>query len=81
MNVPVRLFAVAKQLSGRELVWLDLPEGCTLAELRRRLAAEVPEIATILPHTVFAVGSQYVKDDSLVPTEGEVACIPPVSGG
>jgi len=81
VKVRVRLFAVAKQLAGTDEITLDVPEGTTLGKLRLALAAEVPAIASVLPHILFAVGSEYVGDESLVPASGELACIPPVSGG
>ncbi len=81
MNVRVRLFAVAKQLAGRDLIILQLPEGSTLGELREQLAAEVPQIAAVLPHVLFAVGSEYANDDRTITADAEVACLPPVSGG
>jgi molybdopterin converting factor subunit 1 len=81
VNVRVRLFAVAKQLAGQDSVILQLPDGSTLGQLRARLAAEVPEIAAVLPHILFAVGSEYAHDDVVISADSEVACIPPVSGG
>jgi sulfur-carrier protein len=81
VNVRVRLFAVARQLAGAEVISFELPEPATIATLREALAAEVPALAAVLPHVLFAIGSQYAKDDSPVPAGGEVACIPPVSGG
>jgi sulfur-carrier protein len=81
VNVRVRLFAVAKQLAGQDLILLELPQGSTLGQLREKLAAEVPQIAAILPHILFAVGSEYAKDDAVLTADSEVACIPPVSGG
>ncbi len=81
MNVRVRLFAVAKQLAGQDLIILQLPEGSTLGQLREQLAAEVPQIAAVLPHILFAVGSEYANDDRVIAAGAEVACIPPVSGG
>ena len=81
MNVRVRLFAVAKQLAGQDLIILQLPEGSTLGQLREQLAVEVPQIAAVLPHILFAVGSEYANDDRVISAGAEVACIPPVSGG
>jgi sulfur-carrier protein len=81
VNVRVRLFAVAKELAGSDSVWLELPEGSTVAQLRVRLAAEVPALAGVLPQVLFAVGSEYASDDHPIPSGREVACIPPVSGG
>ena len=80
MKVRVQLFAVAKELAGRDYVSLDLPEGCTIGQLRARLADDVPSLAAVLPQVLFAVGSEYTPDEQAI--EGnEVACIPPVSGG
>ena len=81
MNVNVRLFAVARQLAGQESVALNVPEGCTVEHLREQLAAAYPELAPLLPHVLFAVGSQYVGDEHTLADTPEIACIPPVSGG
>jgi molybdopterin converting factor small subunit len=79
--VSVRLFAVARQLAGRDTIDLDVPGGCTIGQLRARLADEVSELAAILPHVLFAIGSEYARDDDPIPPGSQVACIPPVSGG
>jgi molybdopterin converting factor subunit 1 len=81
MNVQVRLFAVARQLAGHESVTLNLPEGSTVEGLREQLAAAYPELAPLLPHVLFAVGSEYVGDGHTLAETPEIACIPPVSGG
>lgn len=81
MNVHIRLFAVAKDLAGRDSISLELPAGSTIGFLRARLAAEVPSLAAVLPQVLFAIGSEYATDDSVVSVGSEVACIPPVSGG
>lgn len=81
MNVRIRLFAVARQLAGAEVITVELSEPATIGRLRAALAAQVPALAAVLPHVLFAIGSQYAADDTPVPAGGEVACIPPVSGG
>lgn len=81
MKVRVRLFAIAKQTAGRETVDLELAEGATIAELRARLAAEVPGLAGLIGQMLFAVGARYAPEEVAVPPDVEVACIPPVSGG
>jgi molybdopterin converting factor subunit 1 len=81
VKISVRLFAVAKELSGREAVALELPEGCTIRHLRSALATHVPALNAILPGVLFAVGTEYARDDVVLKPGDEVACIPPVSGG
>ncbi|MGD9719644.1 MAG: MoaD/ThiS family protein [Pirellulales bacterium] len=77
----IRLFAVARELAGAETLELNVAEPYTLAQLRTALAAAVPALAPILPHVLFAVGSDYIRDNTLLTEDTEVACIPPVSGG
>ena len=81
MNVRVQLFAIAKQLAGRDAVELTVPDGATIAELRRLLAEAVPALTPVLPHVLFAVNSQYADETTVVAQGASVACIPPVSGG
>mgnify|MGYP005821343409 CR=1 FL=1 len=81
MRVEIRLFAVARQLAGRAAVAVDLPEGATIGDLRRALAAGYPELAGIVPRVMLAVGSEFATDDVPIPPGAEVAIIPPVSGG
>jgi molybdopterin converting factor subunit 1 len=81
VKVSVRLFAVARQLAGRETIELEVPEGSTIAQLRARLAAEVPDLADVLPHVLFAIGSEYAADEEPIFEGTQIACIPPVSGG
>lgn len=81
MIVRVQLFAVARDLAGRGVVEIELPEGGTVSDLRRALAVEVPSLAPVLPRVLVAVGADYARDSAVLQPGDEVACIPPVSGG
>ena len=81
MKISIRLFAVAKQLVGQDSVSVELAAGSTIGQLRGQLAVQVPALAAILPHVLFAVGSEYVQNDWVISPDSDVACIPPVSGG
>lgn len=81
MKINVRLFAVAKELSGQDAVEVELAEGSTVKQLRGQLARQVPALAPVLPRVLFAVGTEYAGDEAVLSTGDEVACIPPVSGG
>jgi molybdopterin converting factor subunit 1 len=81
MNVDVHLFARARDLAGSAQVTVRLLEGATVADLRRRLAEEVPVLARLLARSALAVNDEFAAEDRLL-TEGvEVALLPPVSGG
>jgi sulfur-carrier protein len=81
VKVSVRLFAVARQLAGRETVEMEVSPGTPIGQLRAQLAAEIPDLAPVLPHVLFAVGSEYARDDQPIWADTPIACIPPVSGG
>jgi hypothetical protein len=58
VKVCIRLFAVAKELAGSEMISVELPEGSSVAQLRAKLAQDMPVLAGVLPHFLFAVGSE-----------------------
>ncbi len=81
MIVQVKLFAVAKQLVGRDTASVELPDEPTVADLRTALARDYPALEVTLAHVVFAVNAEYATDQTHLSTTDEIACIPPVSGG
>lgn len=81
MNVRVKMFAVARQLAGCEVATVQLPPDATVANLRAALVESYPDLANVSQHLVFAVNANYANDDLQIPENGEIACIPPVSGG
>jgi molybdopterin converting factor subunit 1 len=77
----IRLFARARDLGGADHAVLDLPNGATVAEMRRRLVAMHPKLADLARQCAVAVDAEFA-DDNRVLTEGaEIALLPPVSGG
>jgi molybdopterin converting factor small subunit len=79
-TLEVKLFARARDLAGADVVRLAPPLPATVGALRRRLAEECPSLATLLGRCAIAVGHEFADDDRLL-AGGEVAVIPPVSGG
>ena len=81
MKVRVRLFAMARQAAGRDGIELEVAEGATIGQLRLQLGAQVPQLSGLLSQTMFALGTRYASDETVIPPGADVACIPPVSGG
>lgn len=76
----VMLFAgLAEQVGQREvtLAWA----GGTAADLLAALEQQHPQAAALLARSAVAVGERYCRGDDLVAAGGDVAVIPPVSGG
>ena len=81
MNVPVRLFAIARQRAGCDVVTVVLPEGATIGALRAALGEQCPALGDLLRHMLFAIAADYADDATPIPPDADIACIPPVSGG
>ena len=57
--------------------------GCSVAELRHRLASDYPDVGAILANrrSRACVGDALVHDDYVVAAGDTVGFLPPVSGG
>lgn len=80
-SLGVRLFAAARDKAGTDVVPLEVTLPMTIGEIRVRLAEAAPALQKIAPHLLFAVGTEYVRDEFVVREPVEVVAFPPVSGG
>ncbi len=78
----ILFFGKLAERAGRTIEH-DIGSGCTIAELRRSLAAAMPEIADTLGQsaTRACIDQQMVGEDAQVRPGQEVAFLPPLSGG
>ena len=81
MMIRVKVFAAAKEIVGDNHIDLELEEGATIADLKTQLMKRIPNLASYLPRSAFAVNQQYAQPTDVIPLDCEVAMIPPVSGG
>ncbi|NOY43725.1 MAG: MoaD/ThiS family protein [Planctomycetes bacterium] len=81
MNVVVKLFAGARELVGKDEIAVEIGSGATIGELREHIFRQHAELRPLLPHVMFAIETTYCNEDTPIPENAVVACIPPVSGG
>ncbi|MGH8649716.1 MAG: molybdenum cofactor biosynthesis protein [Burkholderiales bacterium] len=81
MKVQVRLFASYREAAGRDRVELELPEGGTVEAAWAAVAERYPVLRPFRPHTLVAVGQDYVAPEHPLRPGDEVCLFPPVSGG
>ncbi|HEX3599878.1 MAG TPA: MoaD/ThiS family protein [Lacipirellulaceae bacterium] len=81
MKIRVKLFAAAKEITGSDELIVDVPEESTVAEVQQAVIEAVPAMSKIMPHVLWAIGTEYVSPDTRVAANSDVAMIPPVSGG
>jgi molybdopterin converting factor subunit 1 len=81
VRVGVQLFARYREAVGRSRLEVEVPEGATVEGLWAVLEAGHPVLVPYRPHTLFAIGNEYVSAEHPLRPGDEVACFPPVSGG
>jgi molybdopterin converting factor subunit 1 len=80
-GIDIRLFAQARELTGRDRVTLAADGHLTALAVRRLLGSAHPELAGLLARSALAVNHSFARDDDVVMPGDEVALIPPVAGG
>ncbi|MBS0265215.1 MAG: MoaD/ThiS family protein [Planctomycetes bacterium] len=81
MKITVRLFAKARELAGRERIEVEIPVSGRVADLKRSLVEQWPQMSALAKHLLVAVGTNYADDQTVLSPADEIACFPPVSGG
>ena len=81
MKVLVRPFARARDLVGADAIEVSLPPGATVGDLRQALATQFPALAGLLQRSALAIHDEFADDSRPLQSSGEVALLPPVSGG
>ena len=81
MQVHVRLFAAFREAVGRNALMIDAPPGSTAGQIVEQLRAEHPSLGPAIERAMLALNQEYVEPSASVSDGGELALIPPVSGG
>lgn len=81
MKVNVKLFARARDLAGASCVEVELSQPATVSSLRKELIAQYPKLTPLVLNLLVAVGTEYASEETVLQSDSDVACFPPVSGG
>ena len=81
MRVAVKLFGSIREAVGEKELSVELPEGASAGELRRRLAARYRVFDDFGERLAVSVHFEVVPLDTALRDGDEVAFLPPVSGG
>lgn len=86
MKMEVSLFGALRGHAPADRVVLELAEGASVAELRARLlqhgVAHWPKFQpALLQRSAFASQFEVLRETDALPVDGQVAVLPPVSGG
>ena len=81
MTIHVHFFSWFKDLTGCPAITETLPEGSTLDDLFKKLAAQFPQLAALEKSVLIAVGVEYQDRAYALKQGDEVSLFPPVQGG
>jgi molybdopterin converting factor subunit 1 len=81
MRVRVLFFGVLKEMAGKSMDLIDLPDGASVRDLLARYESQIPRLKESLPSLALAVNQQYAAPNTPLNPNDEVALLPPVSGG
>lgn len=81
MQVRVLYLGMLKEMVGRELDLVQLPEGARLQDLCHILQERIPELDKFYNAIALALNHEYSDGTAELHENDEVALIPPVSGG
>src|SRR5579883_2632890 len=81
MNITIRYFARYREVTGRSSEPFSLEEGTTVAQAGQALVARYPDLAELLPRSIYAVNRQYVPLETRLHEGDELVFVPPMGGG
>jgi len=81
MKIRVVAFATAADALGAPEREMEVPDGTRVAELRRHLEEEHPDLTALWPRIAVAVDGEIARGETPIRDGSEVALLPPVSGG
>ncbi len=82
MQLEVLLFAAAREAANSDSIQISVDAPARAGDVIDAIGRELPQLAQLLPACRLAIDCSYVAPDEMVEEDcGEIALIPPVSGG
>lgn len=81
IEVNVKLFAVIRDIVGKDELKVSVDDGSSASSVLQKLAQQHPRLNEWKNHLRIAVNYEYVPMEHPLRQNDEVAIIPPVSGG
>lgn len=86
MKIELKLFGAFRDYDPAPYIVLEVAEGAKVADLRRAVldyaTSRWPAFRPgLLAGSAFASDTEVLRDDAVLPVDGRMAVLPPVSGG
>jgi molybdopterin converting factor subunit 1 len=80
-HIRVLFFATLRDRAGSRSAELEIPPETTVQALKELVVDAYPGLKETMDTVVISINREFAFDESIVPTNAEVAMFPPVSGG
>lgn len=80
-QVKTLFFATLRDRAGVRSTELEIPPQTNVAEFKGLLIEKFPTLAGLINHTLISINNEYAFDETMIPSNAEIALFPPVSGG
>jgi molybdopterin converting factor subunit 1 len=80
-RIKVLFFATLRDRAGTKSVDLEIPADTTVQALKDLVVEAYPGLRQTMETVVISINREFAFDESVVPSNAEVAMFPPVSGG
>lgn len=86
MKIRIQLFGALREANADGYIDLEVADASTIANVREQLAQHLAEhapqvSASMVQRSAFASDSEILRDHDVLPADGQLAVLPPVSGG
>ncbi len=81
MHIEVLLFAAARDAAHDDSIVIEVDDNAIAGDVIAELGRKLPELTGLLPSCRLAIDCTFVDNSADIPTNAEIALIPPVSGG
>jgi molybdopterin converting factor small subunit len=81
MRTRVSFFAVLREIAGVAQAEFDLPEGCTVRELKQIILNDFPQLARGMESAIVAIDHAVSEPDRQINPDLDISIFPPIAGG
>jgi molybdopterin converting factor small subunit len=81
INLEISLFYHLKQKAGVSPIYLRVPMGTTVKQVKDILENEYPRLTTQLDNVMILKGKQIVLEDAVLDEDAKISFLTPIGGG
>ncbi len=81
INLEISLFYHLRQKAGASPIYLSVPHGTTVQQVKDILEKEYPQLTTHLDNVMILKGKQIILEDSSLNEDASISFLTPIGGG